>query len=202
MLIIGVTGGIGSGKTAVTNAFSELGITIVDADIAARTVVAVGSQGLNEITKHFGDDILLNDGTLDRAKLRNIIFSDPNEKKWLENLTHPLIREEIKTELAASTSPYTILVSPLLVESSQKAFVNRILVVDVPVELQIQRTSKRDNNTSQQVQAIIQSQADRDTRLSYADDVIVNDQSLEHLQQQVAQLHKQYLSFSELNHES
>lgn len=196
MLVVGVTGGIGSGKTAVTNEFGRLGITIVDADIAARAVVEKGSEGLQKITDHFGEKILLEDGTLDRAQLRQIIFSNSDEKTWLENLTHPLIRECIQTALTESTSPYTILVSPLLVESNQKTFVDRILVVDVPVDLQITRTSQRDNNTPEQVQAIINAQADRQTRLSHADDVIVNDQSLDHLHKSVAQLHQQYLKLS------
>lgn len=196
MLVVGVTGGIGSGKTAVTNEFGRLGITIVDADIAARAVVEKGSEGLQKIADHFGEKILLEDGTLDRAQLRQIIFSNSAEKTWLENLTHPLIRECIQTALTESTSPYTILVSPLLVESNQKTFVDRILVVDVPVDLQITRTSQRDNNTPEQVQAIINAQADRQTRLSHADDVIVNDQSLDHLHKSVAQLHQQYLKLS------
>jgi len=197
MFVLGVTGGIGSGKTAVTNAFSDLGITIVDADIAARSVVKQGSEGLKQIEEHFGSDILLKDGSLNRAKLREIIFSNPDEKTWLENLTHPLIREEIKQGLHNSQSPYTILVSPLLVESGQNTFVNRVLVVDAPTALQVERTSQRDNNTPEQVQAIINAQADRETRLSYADDIIVNDQDLAHLKREVAKLHQQYLTFSE-----
>lgn len=199
MLVVGVTGGIGSGKTAVTNAFQELGITVVDADIAAREVVTLGSKGLNAITEHFGADILLENGTLNRAKLREIIFKNPAEKKWLEQLTHPLIREEIIKGLKGSTSPYTILVSPLLIESGQSQLVNRVLVVDVPVDVQIQRTCERDSNPQEQVEAIIKSQLDRETRLSYADDIINNDQSLLHLQQQVAKLNQQYLRLSEEN---
>lgn len=199
MFVVGVTGGIGSGKTAVTNAFQELGITIVDADIAAREVVTLGSKGLNAITDHFGTDILLENGTLNRAKLREIIFKNLAEKKWLEQLTHPLIREEIIKGLKDSTSPYTILVSPLLIESGQSQLVNRVLVVDVPVDVQIQRTCERDSNPQSQVEAIIKSQLDRETRLSYADDIINNDQSLLHLQQQVAKLNQQYLRLSEEN---
>lgn len=194
MFVLGITGGIGSGKTAVTDAFANLGITVVDADVAARTVVEKGSLGLQKIEEYFGSDILLENGTLNRAKLRNIIFSNPDDKKWLEQLTHPLIREEIKQGLANSNSPYTILVSPLLVESGQNTFVNRVLVVDVPVKLQIERTTQRDNNTAEQVQAIINAQADRETRLSYADDVIVNDKDLSHLKKEVAKLHQQYLA--------
>lgn len=197
MFVLGITGGIGSGKTAVTNEFENLGINVVDADIAARTVVTVGSHGLNEIHQRFGDDILLSDKSLNRAKLREIIFKDAEQKKWLENLTHPLIRTEIIQGLHNSTSPYSILVSPLLIESGQHNLVNRILVVDVPVELQLERTCSRDNNPKEQVEAIIASQLDRNQRLRYADDVITNDQPLEHLHQQVTQLNQQYLRLSE-----
>lgn len=199
MFVVGITGGIGSGKTAVTNAFQELGIEIVDADIAAREVVTLGSPGLAAIETHFGADILLEDGTLNRAKLREIIFKNPAEKKWLEQLTHPLIREEIIKGLKNSSSPYTILVSPLLIESGQSQLVNRVLVVDVPVEVQIQRTCERDNNPQAQVEAIIKSQLDREIRLSYADDIIENNHSLLHLKEHVAKLNQQYLRLSEEN---
>lgn len=202
MFVLGITGGIGSGKTAVTREFEKLGINVIDADIAARTVVAIGSKGLKQIQQHFGDEILLSDGNLNRAKLREIIFQNTNEKKWLEQLTHPLIREEIIQGLQSSSSPYTILVSPLLIESGQFKLVDRVLVVDVPVELQLQRTCERDNNPQAQVEAIIASQLDRDKRLSYADDIITNNQTLEHLAQQVAQLNQQYLRLSEKTHES
>lgn len=202
MFVLGITGGIGSGKTAVTREFENLGINVIDADIAARTVVAIGSKGLKQIQQHFGDEILLSDGNLNRAKLREIIFQNTNEKKWLEQLTHPLIREEIIQGLQNSSSPYTILVSPLLIESGQFKLVDRVLVVDVPVELQLQRTCERDNNPQAQVEAIIASQLDRDKRLSYADDIITNNQTLEHLAQQVAQLNQQYLRLSEKTHES
>jgi dephospho-CoA kinase len=203
MFVLGITGGIGSGKTAVTDEFVKLGINVIDADIAARTVVAIGSKGLKSIQQHFGNDILLDDGTLNRAKLREIIFKNTDEKKWLEALTHPLIREEIIKDLQASSSPYTILVSPLLIESGQHQMVNRVLVVDVPVELQLKRTCERDNqHPKAQIEAIIASQLDRNKRLSYADDVIINNQSIEHLQQQVAQLNQQYLRLSEKTNES
>lgn len=202
MLVVGITGGIGSGKTAVTNKFANLGIDVVDADIAARTIVEKGSVGLEKIKQHFGESIVLEDGTLNRAKLREIIFKDVAAKTWLEQLTHPLIRQEIISGLQNSKSPYTILVSPLLIESGQHELVNRVLVVDVPVELQLKRTCERDNNPPAQVEAIIASQLDRDKRLSFADDIIVNNQTLEHLQQQVAQLNQQYLRLSEKQHES
>ena len=196
MLIIGVTGGIGSGKTAVTDEFSSLGICIVDADIAARTVVEVGQPALQEISKKFGKGILLENGELDRAALRKIIFIDPQQRSWLEQLTHPLIRQEITTGLKQATSPYAILASPLLIESKQQQLVNRTLVVDTPEELQISRTVKRDNNNPDQIKSIISAQLPRDIRLEHADDVILNDQGLDYLQQQVKTLHNRYLELS------
>ena len=196
MLIIGVTGGIGSGKTAVTDEFTRLGICVVDADIAARIVVEPGQIALKEIALRFGEAILLDSGELDRAALREIVFSDPLQRTWLEQLTHPLIRQEIMTGLQQATSQYSILASPLLIESKQYHLTNRVLVVDTPVDLQISRTSKRDNNDPKQVKSIINAQLPRDARLKHADDVIVNDQSLDYLHQQVKTLHNRYLELS------
>ena len=122
-LIVGITGGIGSGKSAVTERFQQLGITVVDADVAARVIVEAGKPALTAIAEHFGQDILQGDGTLDRAALRQRIFADDDERRWLEQLTHPLIGQEIMDQIAAATSPYTILSSPLLLETSQKALV-------------------------------------------------------------------------------
>ena len=197
VLVIGVTGGIGSGKTAVTDEFTRLGITIVDADVAARTVVANGKPALQEIASRFGQHILLENGDLDRAALRTIVFKEHEQRTWLEQLTHPLIRQEIIQGLQDAQSPYVILSSPLLVESGQNKLVNKTLVVDVPVELQIERTTSRDNNSAEQVQAIIQAQIPRKDRLKHADYVIVNDQDLNHLHQQVAQQHQQFLKMSQ-----
>ena len=143
-MIIGLTGGIGSGKTAVSDAFQDLGITIVDADLASRIVVQKGKPSLKKITEHFGNDILNENSELDRAKLREIIFNSDEEKNWLESLLHPAIANQIQDELKASSSPYTILVSPLLLETNQKEYCSKVLVVDVPVELQVERTLKRD----------------------------------------------------------
>jgi len=196
MLIIGVTGGIGSGKTAVTDEFQRLGITIVDADIAARTVVEKGKPALNEIALHFGQEILLASGELDRAALRKLIFDNPDERKWLEQLTHPLIRNEIIQGLQNATSPYAILASPLLIESGQYHLVKRTLVVDVPENLQIERTCKRDNNDPGQVQAIIDAQLPRQKRLDHADDVICNNKDLAYLHTEVAKYHQLYLTIS------
>lgn len=198
MFVVGVTGGIGSGKTAATDAFSTLGIVIVDADIASRKVVEPGSDALRKIAEHFGAQILRNDGSLDRAALRHIIFANTAEKTWLEQLLHPLIATEVQHQLQAATSPYVVFVSPLLIESRQSDFCDRVLVIDAPEEVQLQRTMQRDNNNAEQVQRIIASQATRAYRLQHADDVIANTGSFEHLTQQVAQLHARY---SQLAHE-
>lgn len=196
MLVVGVTGGIGSGKTAVTNLFAELGITIVDADIAARIVVEPGRPALAAIAERFGPSMLQADGTLNRAAMRTRIFSNPDDKRWLEQLTHPRIGEEIAHQLHTATSPYVILVSPLLIEGQQHKFCDRILVVDVPEEMQLQRTVQRDNNDADQVRRIIASQASRTQRLERADDVIENTGTLEELRERVMALHDQYLKLA------
>ena len=192
-MIIGLTGGIGSGKTAVSDIFEELGIRVVDADLASRVVVEKGRPSLEEIAKHFGQGILTEEGELDRAKLREIIFNSDEEKNWLESLLHPAIARQIQDELKASSSPYTILVSPLLLETNQKDFCDKVLVVDVPVETQIERTLKRDDVSLEQVQSIIKAQISRDKRLELADEVIVNDKNLEDLQLAVSKLHQQFI---------
>lgn len=199
MLVIGVTGGIGSGKSAVTDRFAEHDICIVDADIAARVVVEPGKPALNRIAEHFGTHLITDDGSLDRAALRKIVFADKDQRLWLEQLTHPLIGEEIAHQIQNSRSPYTIFVSPLLIETSQQALADRILLVDVPVELQIERTMSRDKNSEEQVRAIIASQASREQRLERADDVIVNDKDLAHLDSEVARLHAFYLQLVDEN---
>jgi len=194
-MIIGLTGGIGSGKSAAANYFaSEYGIHVVDADLKSRVVVEPGKPALSRIVERFGDDILLPDGNLDRATLRQHVFSDPQQRLWLEELLHPLIREETIRDLNSATSPYVLLVSPLLIESGQYRLVSRVIVVDVPEALQLARTSMRDNVTEEQVRAIMQVQAQRTDRLNQAHDIIVNDHDLSHLHQQVDALHKQYLA--------
>ena len=189
-MIIGLTGGIGSGKTAVSDTFEELGIAVVDADLASRVVVEKGKPCLEEITKHFGSEILTENEELDRAKLREIIFQSDEEKYWLESILHPAIARQIQDELSASTSPYTILVSPLLLETNQKDFCDKVLAVDVPVELQMERTLKRDGVSEEQVKSIIKAQISREKRLELADEIIVNDGSLEDLQLAVRKLHQ------------
>ncbi|MBS7663913.1 dephospho-CoA kinase [Pseudomonas lalucatii] len=194
--ILGLTGGIGSGKSAVAQHFIEHGVHLVDADQAARWVVEPGRPALQQIAEHFGSEVLLADGQLNRPALRARVFADGHERRWLEALLHPLIRQEITAYLARAESPYAILVSPLLVESGQHELTQRILVVDAPERLRIARTMQRDQTTAEQVQAILQAQASREERLRYADDVLVNDRDLDWLRGEVERLHNFYLSLS------
>lgn len=195
-LRIGITGGIGSGKSAVTKRLQSLGIEVIDADIVAREVVETGSPALKKIAQHFGADILAKDGSLDRAALRGIVFADPDERLWLEKLTHPLIGESIARQLAIATSPYVVLSSPLLLEGSQRDFVEHIVVVDVPETVQISRTKARDNNSEELVRAIMAAQMSRDSRLAAADTVIDNSGAFDALDEQVVSLHKKLLSLA------
>jgi dephospho-CoA kinase len=196
MFVVGITGGIGSGKSAVSDRFKRYGIKIVDADIASREVVKPGQPALAEIREHFGADILQTDGALDRAKLRARVFADPNERKWLERLLHPKINAYLQQELENAESAYAILVSPLMKETGQARYANRILVVDVPEELQLRRTMTRDANDEKQVRAIMAAQISRAERLQMADDVIVNDAGFEALDATVARLHQLYLELA------
>ena len=193
-MIIGLTGGIGSGKTAVSDTFKSLGIDIVDADVSSRLVVEKGQPALDDIQAHFGDGILDSENNLDRTKLREIIFKNPQERVWLEKLLHPKIAEHIKDQLESSNSPYCILVSPLLLETEQKSYCSFVLVVDVPEESQIARTAKRDGVSEEQVKNIISAQIDREKRLEQADEIIINDGSMEELKEKVVVLHTKYLS--------
>ena len=193
-MIIGLTGGIGSGKTAVSDTFKSLGIDIVDADVSSRRVVEKGQTSLDDIQAHFGDGILDSENSLDRTKLREIIFKNPQERVWLEKLLHPKIAEHIKDQLESSNSPYCILVSPLLLETEQKSYCSFVLVVDVPEESQIARTAKRDGVSEEQVKNIISAQIDREKRLEQADEIIINDGSMEELKEKVVVLHTKYLS--------
>ncbi|MBD1568635.1 MULTISPECIES: dephospho-CoA kinase [Aliivibrio] len=195
--VVAITGGIGSGKTTVADRFQALyNINIVDADIIAREVVNPGTEGLAQIEQHFGPQILLNDGHLNRAKLRECIFSEPSEKQWLNDLLHPLIRSEMQRQIALSTSEYTLLVVPLLVENKLQYLANRVLVVDVLEQTQINRTVNRDKVNHQQVKAILASQASREERLAAADDIINNDQQNNDLDMKISLLHEKYLLLS------
>lgn len=191
--VVGITGGIGSGKSAVTQCFQRHDITVVDADVVARIIVEPGTPALAQIAAHFGPEILQADGTLDRAALRGRVFSDPAERAWLERLTHPLIGEEIVKQISASSSPYTLLSSPLLLDTSQHNLVDCVVVVDAPEALQIERTVQRDGNDEAQVKRIMAAQMGRQERLDRADIVIDNTRSLEELEQIVEELHKEFL---------
>jgi dephospho-CoA kinase len=194
--IVGLTGGIGSGKTAASNRFAKLGIGIVDADVIAREVVEPGSPALQKIAAHFGDSHLLSDGQLNRAALRQTIFADPAAKQWLESLLHPLIASETQRQLLNVNSAYALFVSPLLVESQQKAMCDRLVVVDVPESVQLSRTMLRDNNEQAQVERIIASQIGRQARLAAASDVIDNTLGLPQLDLGVSELHQQFLNLA------
>lgn len=188
--IIGLTGGIGSGKSLVAARFAELGITVVNADTVAREVVAKGEPALGAIRSHFGEDIVLPNGELDRRKLRGIIFNDPAQKKWLEELLHPIIRLRIVDQLHAATSPYAILESPLLLETDQHLLVEKIIVVDVDEATQIARASVRDGSDVAQIKNIIASQMPRAEKLQKADFVIDNNGSKEATFLQVEEIDK------------
>ncbi|MCP5163028.1 MAG: dephospho-CoA kinase [Hahellaceae bacterium] len=194
MNVLGLTGGIGSGKSAASDWFERQGIAVVDADIVAREVVAPGEPALDDIFNHFGPASRLDDGSLNRAYLRQKIFSDAQEKQWLEALLHPIIRTRILSKLEGATTPYAILVSPLLIETDQKLLCDRILLIDVPTSLQITRTIQRDSSSQAQVEAIIASQASREFKRSHADDIIVNDSDLAALYDQLAVYHRKYLT--------
>ncbi|PZP23350.1 MULTISPECIES: dephospho-CoA kinase [Pseudomonas] len=192
--ILGLTGGIGSGKSAVAEHFVDLGVHLIDADHAARWVVEPGRPALARIAEHFGPTVLQADGTLDRGALRSKVFQDAEQRRWLESLLHPLIGEEIVSYLAQARSPYAILVSPLLIESGQHRLTQRVLVVDAPEQLQLQRTMSRDKASEEQVRAILQAQAHREERLRHADDVLINDRDLPWLRSEVERLHHFYLT--------
>ncbi|MDH0893505.1 MULTISPECIES: dephospho-CoA kinase [unclassified Pseudomonas] len=192
--ILGLTGGIGSGKSAVAQYFIDLGVHLVDADHAARWVVEPGRPALATIAERFGPQVLLPDGGLDRSALRQLVFQDEAQRRWLEGLLHPLIFHEIDQALARAESPYAILVSPLLVESGQHRMTQRVLVVDAPEHLQLQRSMVRDNSSEEQIRAILKAQSSREERLSHADDVLINDQDLPWLKTEVERLHNFYLT--------
>jgi dephospho-CoA kinase len=192
--VLGLTGGIGSGKSAVVEEFGRLGLHWVDADHAARWVVEPGRPALVQIVDRFGEVVLAPDGNLDRAALRELIFRDPSQRQWLEQLLHPLIRQEVADHLARATSPYAIMVSPLLIESGQYRQVDRVLVVDAPEALQLARATQRDQSSEAQIRAILNVQVSREERLRHADDVLVNDRDLAWLRDEVQRLHNFYVT--------
>jgi dephospho-CoA kinase len=198
MFAVGLTGGIGSGKSTVADLFAKRGVTLVDTDVIAHRVTAPNGLAMPAIAAEFGSSFVTENGSLDRARMRALVFSDENARKRLEAITHPLIRAETERQRRQAAGPYVIVVVPLLVESgSWKARVNRVLAVDCSVETQIERVMQRNAFTREQVLAIIARQATREARLAAADDVIVNDdRSLEQLDVDVDQLHRTYVSLA------
>lgn len=199
MLLIGLTGGIGSGKTTVAKLFAERGITVIDTDQLARDVTQRGQPALEKIAEHFGGNILQDDGNLNRTALRKIIFADESQRIWLETLLHPLIYEEMDKQVKRSTSPYCIAVIPLLLEKPPHDMVNRILVIDTIESEQIKRTRVRDNSTIDDVKAILKTQATRAQRLAAADDIIENNGSPADLVSQVERLNGFYRALAQKN---
>lgn len=194
---VGLTGGIGSGKSTVAAAFAALGITVVDADIVARAVVAPGSDALAQISAHFGSEVLSADGQLDRARLREIVFADTDAKSWLNQLLHPRIRQQMLLQLDSAASPYSILVAPLLLENQLNLLVDAVLVVDVAPETQLSRTMQRDKNSAELVQSIMTAQCSRAERLASADYKIDNEAPPAMLAGEVAKLHRIFLQLAE-----
>ena len=191
--IVGLTGGIGSGKSAAAEIFRTCGIEVIDADSLAREVVELDQPALGDIAAHFGSGILTAQGHLDRAALRKIVFSNPEHKSWLENLLHPLIAELLQRRLNATKSPYAILESPLLLETEQYKLVDSVIVIDVNEEIQIDRSVRRDGSDEAVIRSIIASQIDRAGRIQRADDLVSNEAGLEQLREKIEALHRKYL---------
>lgn len=196
MLVIGLTGGIGSGKSTVASLFAERGIAIIDADSIAKALTESDQPAFSTIVSHFKENVLSHHGKLNRAKLREIIFNHPDERHWLEKLLHPLIEKELKQQIKQIASPYCIAVIPLLIEVESYSFINRILIVDTKEYLQVERTMLRDKAEKNIIETIIQTQASREKRLAKAHDIIVNDGLLADLIPQVEKLHQFYLKIA------
>ena len=193
---VGLTGGIGSGKTTISDLFAELGVEIIDTDEIARTLTSKPQDAMSAIEAQFGSDVIASDGSLDRARMRELAFSDPQARQTLQQILHPLIRDEVQRRLAASASAYALVVVPLLVESRGYDFASRILVVDCSEEQQIARVMRRSGLSREQVKAIMATQTSRNDRLAVADDVIRNDGEISALREQVNRLHDQYLALA------
>lgn len=199
-LVIGLTGGIGSGKSAASDWFAEQGIDIIDADVIAHQVVAKGSSTLRKIQKKFGNWVLNGNGEMDRAAVRTHVFTHPEALIELEAITHPAIRETAKLQLAASTSPYVVLSAPLLIEAAEAGLANlcqRILVMDAAVDTQLARASQRDEQSIQKIKAIMVNQLSREERNQHADDVVLNDGNLSDLYLKLEPLHQSYLTLAQ-----
>lgn len=196
MFRIGLTGGIASGKSTVSDMFADCGASIVDTDIVARDLVQPGTPALDEIRQQFGDDVIARDGSLDRAALRKVVFENNASRLALENILHPRIRDETIRRSATAGGPYQIIVVPLLVESPLRDFVERIVVVDCDPDTQLNRLLSRDAESIEQAKRMIATQAPRETRLAIADDVITNDGDMDHTRGQVHALHRRYLKMA------
>jgi dephospho-CoA kinase len=196
-LRIGLTGGIASGKSTVAQRFNEFGVPVIDADAAARAVVALNTPGLAQVIERFGSGILGENGELDRRSLRDLIFSDPGSRRDLESILHPLIRADMEKSADQAVGPYIVMAIPLLIENGPSDRVDRILVVDVDESVQLRRVMERDGCTSEQARAILASQATRPARLAAADDVLLNTGTVSELRQAVDRLHEGYLELAE-----
>lgn len=195
--VVGLTGGIGSGKSAAAEHFARLGVAVVDTDAIAHELTRAGGAAIGAIRAQFGDAVIAPDGAMDRAKMRALVFADPQAKRRLEALLHPMIRAEAERRIAAARTPYVVLVVPLLVESGgYRARVQRVLVVDCPEALQIERVVARSGLAPAEVEAILRNQASRQARLAAADDVIDNSGDLAALHKQVEKLHERYLALA------
>lgn len=192
--VVALSGGVASGKSTIANLFAQLGVPIIDADIIARQVVEVGTDALAQIVKHFSTEILLPNGELDRSQLREIIFNNDHERLWLNNLLHPIIHKITQKQIAKQTAPYVIWVVPLLIENNLHQLADRVLMVDVPETLQMERLIYRDKISESLAKRMIRTQVPLAERLSYADDIIVNNGNLASLSEQVNKLHQQYLN--------
>lgn len=196
MLRIGLTGGIASGKSAASDCFSVRGIPVIDADVVSREVVKAGTPAIQEIEAAFGKRFIRPDGSLDRRLVRSLIFSDPQKRNELEAILHPRIKEAMLSRLARISAPYCILAIPLLIEADQRDLVDRVLVIDAPRAIQIKRLMQRDQISQDEAEAILNTQLDRDTRVKFADDLIVNDGSRADLEAAIEGLHQKYLSLA------
>lgn len=196
MLIIGLTGGIGSGKSTVAEYIAQLGVPVIDSDRISRELVVPGSPALGEIAAAFGPEMILEDGTLDRSRLRRQVFADPQQRRRLEAILHPRIYAEMRRRIQALDTPYCVLVIPLLLETGATAMVDRVLVVDAPESLQRQRVKRRGGMEDETLEAVLRTQLGRAERLRGASDIIVNDGDLTHLQRQVSALHSRYLALA------
>ncbi|NOQ15055.1 MAG: dephospho-CoA kinase [Methyloprofundus sp.] len=193
MYKVGLTGGIGCGKSTVSELFKQHNTPIIDADEIAHALVMPGQKALKQISDYFGQRCLFTDGSLNRASLREIIFNDAEKKHQLENIVHPLVYAEIERQLSLLTGPYCIIAIPLLIETKMQSLVDHILVIDCPMEMQINRVKLRDNLNNSQITAMINSQVSRAERLTHADSIIDNTQDITFLDKQVNNLHKQFL---------